>query len=113
MPVPDDEQTPIHQAICDAMIASTPETWNIIELYLERTAATTQIGDLTHSISSPEGFPPVMPDDSLYDATYRLDELFHRYHATFHRAVYRVELLPDSWSFTVKFGYNCHGADSE
>src|SRR4051812_42885654 len=36
MPTLQEEQPPIDRAICDAMVASTPEDWNIIELNLER-----------------------------------------------------------------------------
>jgi hypothetical protein len=57
-------------------------------------------------LSSPEGHPPVMPDDSMYEATYRLDELFQRHGAVFRKAAYRVELLPDSWKYTADFEYD-------
>ena len=109
MPTLQDEQPPLDRAVCDAMVLSVPYNWNIIVLTLKRPPAATQIGDLEHSISSPEGFPPVMPDDSLYDATYRLDELFQRYGGTFRTAVYRVELMPDSWRYRAKFEYDPPG----
>jgi hypothetical protein len=101
-----DEQPPFDRAVCDAMVASTPDTWGVIVLTLERTPGTTAVGQLEHSLSSPEGHPPVMPADALYEATYRLDELFHRHGRPFRRAVYRVELLPDSWRYTADFGYD-------
>jgi hypothetical protein len=50
-----------------------------------------------------------MPDDSLYEATYRLDELFQRHGAVFRRAVYRVELSADSWRYTTRFEYDSTG----
>ena len=106
MPALQDVQPPFDIAICDALVASTPDGWNVIELELVRAADAAQIGDLIHTISSPEGFPPVMPDDSLYDATFRLDELFHQHGGKFRRAVYRVDLLPDSWRYTAKFQYD-------
>jgi hypothetical protein len=101
-----DEQPPFDRAVCDAMVASTPDDWNIIVLTIERPERSTSIGELSHSISSPEQHPPVMPDDSLYDATYRLDELFQRHGGVFRRAVYRVELFPDSWNYTADFEYD-------
>jgi hypothetical protein len=104
-----DEQPPFDRAVCDAMVASVPESWSVIVLTLERSQDATSIGDLGHSISSPEGHPPVMPDDSLYDATYRLDELFQRYGGIFRRAVYQVELFADSWQYTAKFEYDQPG----
>jgi hypothetical protein len=107
-----DEQPPFDLAVCDAMVASTPDTWNVIVLTLERPKGTTEVGALEHSISSPEGLPPVLPDASLYDATYRLDELFQRHGAMFRRAVYRVELLPDSWRYRAEFEYDPVGSET-
>jgi hypothetical protein len=101
-----DEQPPFDRAVCDAMVASTPDDWDVIVLTIERPAGATAVGELAHSISSPDHRRPVMPDDSLYEATYRLDELFRRHGAVFRRAVYRVELSPDSWRYRAEFGYD-------
>jgi hypothetical protein len=101
-----DEQLPFDRAICDAMVASTPNDWNIIVLTIERPEGSTAVGELSHSLSSPDHNLPLMPDDSLYEATYRLDELFRRHGGMFRRAVYRVELSPDSWRYTAEFGYD-------
>ena len=101
-----EEQKPFDRAVCDAMIASTPEDWNVVVLVIERLPGATAVGELTHTISSPDHNLPAMPDDSLFDATYRLDELFQRHGAVFRRAEYRVELLPDSWKYTADFDYD-------
>lgn len=101
-----DKQPPFDRAVCDAMVASTPDTWRVIVLTLERPAGVPAIGELEHSLSSPEGHPPVIPDDSMYEATYRLDELFHGHGAVFRKAVYRVELLPDTWKYRAEFEYD-------
>jgi hypothetical protein len=101
-----DEQPPFDRAICDAMVASTPDDWSVIVLTIERPDGTTAVGELSHSLSSPGHNRPAMPDDSLYGATYRLDELFQRHGGLFRRAVYRVELLADSWRYTADFEYD-------
>src|SRR4051812_4739383 len=101
-----DEQPPFDRAVCDAMVSSTPETWGVIVLALERPQGVTALGQLRHSLSSPEGHPPVVPHGALYEASYRLDELFRRHGSMFRRAVYRVELLPDSWRYTADFEYD-------
>jgi hypothetical protein len=101
-----DEQPPFDRAVCDAMVASTPDTWSVIVLTLVRPKGVTAVGQLEHSLSTPEGHPPVMPDESLYEATYRLDELFRRHGGLFCGAVYRVELLPDSWRYAADFEYD-------
>jgi hypothetical protein len=101
-----EEQPPIDRAVCDAMVASTPDDWNVIVLTIERPEGVTQIGQLEHSLSSPHHHQPAIPDDSLFEATYRLDELFQRHGATFRRAVYRVELSAKSWQYTADFEYD-------
>jgi len=101
-----EEQPPFDRAVCDAMVASTPDDWNIITLTIERPEGATNVGELTHSISSPDHNLLTIPDDSLYEATYRLDELFQRHGGVFRRAVYRVELLADSWRYTAEFEYD-------
>ncbi|AMV19574.1 hypothetical protein [Planctomyces sp. SH-PL14] len=99
------EQPAFDRAVCDAMVASTPDDWSVIVLTIERPDGSTAIGELSHELSTPDRNGSATPDDSLYEATYRLDELFQRHGAVFRRAVYRVELLPESWRYTVDFEY--------
>jgi hypothetical protein len=106
MPTLQDEQPPFDRAVCDAMVASARDTWNVIVLTLERCVGNTAVGQMEHALSSPEGHAPVMPHDSLYEATYRLDKLFRRHGGMFRRAVYRVELLSDKWRYTADFEYD-------
>lgn len=101
-----DEQPPFDRAVCDAMVACTPDDWGVIVLSIERPAGVTQVGRLEHTLSSPDHGRPATPGDSLYEATYKLDELFRRHGGVFRRAVYRVELAPDSWRYTAEFGYD-------
>jgi len=99
-----DEETPIDRDIANAMIASTPEVWKSAILTLNRIPGSVGIGEFTHSISSPEGHPPVTPDDSLYEATYRLDKLFKKYGTAISKAIYRIEREVDnSWKYVVNF----------
>jgi hypothetical protein len=103
-----EQQAPIDRAIADAMVQSVPEEWNRIVLELTRPHKETRVGDLVHVISSPEGFPPVMPVEELFSATYRLDELFQSHGAVFTRAIYEVTLKPESWSWRASFEYLSH-----
>jgi hypothetical protein len=100
-----DEQPPYDRAVCDAMVASTPDDWNVIVLTIERPPGSTAVGELFHSITSSDRRRPIMPDDSLYEATYRLDELFQRHGALFRRAIYRVSCSPTPGS-TADFEYD-------
>ena len=99
-----EEQKNIDRAICDAMVLSVPDNWNTIILTIERFIES-NIGELSHSISSPEGFIAVMPDDSLYDATFELDKLFDRNGKRFTNAIYTVTLYEDSWKYKAEFSY--------
>lgn len=99
-----DEQAPIDRAICDAMGSSTPDHWTVIVLHLER-YSDSKVGEVSLQLSSPEGYPPVMPDAALFEAVAQLDELFDRYGRRFTRATYRVELLADSWKWQVELNH--------
>lgn len=88
------------------MVASTPDDWDVIVLTIELPPGSTAVGELSHSISGPGHNRPAVPDDSLYQATYRLDELFRRHGGVFRRAVYRVELSEDSWRYAAEFEYD-------
>lgn len=103
-----DEQPLCDRAVCDGMVSSTPEDWNVIVLTLERTAEA-KVGELLHSLSSPEGHAPASPDETLFEATRKLDELFDRHSKRFTRAVYTVELLADSWKYRAEFDYGPPG----
>ena len=67
------EEERLHTAICEALLESIPEHWTTAKLEIWRESATSD--DLLHSISSPEGYPPVMPVDDLYPHTITLDML--------------------------------------
>jgi hypothetical protein len=108
-----EEQPLFDRAVCDAMVASVPDDWGVIVLTLERPPGISQLGNLQHSISSPGHHRPAMPDDSLYEATYRLDQLLQRHGAVFRRAVYRVELSADSWRYWADFEYDKTGLGQE
>ena len=100
-----DLQAPIDDAIVDAMIASTPENWSHIVLTLLRAGEDRDVGHFTHELSSPAGLPPVAPDVSLFDATYRLDELFQGHGAFLSKAVYEVHYTDGHGRFTASFEY--------
>ena len=100
-----DEQAPRDNAVCNAMLDSTPESWQTIVLTLER-CQDAQVGELLHSLQSPEGHPPVAPSDSLLAATFELDALFARYGKRFTRATYRVDARATPMKFEAEFSYD-------
>lgn len=106
MPSLQEQQAPIDTAIVNAMIESTPETWHEIILTLVRKPGSSSIGGFTHELSSPEGYPPVGAADSLYEATYKLDDLLQgKAEKRISKAVYRVKSVGERWSFNAEFEY--------
>lgn len=59
----------------------------------------------TMSFSRPQGHAPVEPADSLYAATYKLDELLQGARGSLVRAVYFAKQEGDSWTFKANFDY--------
>jgi len=99
------DEAPIDRAIAAALLSCIPNEEHAIVLTLTRPAGTHEIGDLIHEFRTPDGTPPLLPDDELYVATYQLDELFQRYGAVFTRAVYTVRFEDGRARFHAKFEY--------
>lgn len=105
MPTLAEQQAPIDAAVVNAMIESTPEDWKEIVLTLRRSQSSEGIGGFSHELSSPEGYPPVGPAASLFDATYRLDSLLQSHGGIISMAIYSAKAVGESWSYSVKFEY--------
>jgi hypothetical protein len=73
-----EEQPPFDRAVCNALLASTPDDWTIIIPSLKRPEGESRVGQLRHSIFRATHGGLLTPDDLLYQATYRLDDLFQR-----------------------------------
>jgi hypothetical protein len=82
-----------------------PDTWSDILLTLER--ASPEPGGFLHSITNPEGLPPVLPDDALYDATVELDRLLRDEGGTVQAVKFRVEWddEAETWGLTSDYTY--------
>jgi len=105
MPTLQDQQAPIDAEIVNAMVANTPETWKAIRLVIERQPEKKAVGQFVHELSSPEGHPPVGPDASLFEATFKLDTLLQAHGGLLHRAEYLAKRIGTQWSFESKFQY--------
>jgi hypothetical protein len=105
MPTLQEQQAPIDAAIINAMIASTPETWKVIRLVLERKTGSSAMGQFRHELLSPEGHPPVGPDIDLFEATYKLDSLLQAHGGILLRAEYTAQEQDGNWSYKSKFEY--------
>ena len=98
-------QAPIDIEIVNSMIESTPEEWTEIVLILTRINPKYEIGDFTHELYSPEGFPPVAPVESLFIATFKLDKLLQAHGGFIGKATYSAKFTEGNWSYTANFGY--------
>lgn len=100
-----EQQRSIDQAIANAMIASTPEEWKDIVLELRRDAGNGNAAVLTHSLFSPEGFPSVEPEEDLYEATARPEQLMLQHGSVLTRAMYRATFAEGNWRCEASFEY--------
>ncbi len=104
MPTLQQEQQAIDESIIRSVLQSIPPDWTAAILTLERRRESSGIGDFAHSLASGDGRRPVAPDDSLYDATFRLDEVFRRHGACLTRVTYRVERrVGGEWSYSADY----------
>jgi hypothetical protein len=103
-----EEQNPIDIAIIEAVILSIPEFWEAATLMLERTNEDSGLGDFRHELSSPQNHPPVMFDGfSIFEATYKLDELFDKRGLRLRKVVYHIQFNPDnSYHWTATYAHD-------
>jgi hypothetical protein len=87
-----------------AILRDAPEGWDTVVLELSRAHGKNGVGEFLHEITCP-GRAPILPDDSLYEATFRLDELLRRYGGTLQRAIYRLRRDSNRWKYEVEFEY--------
>jgi hypothetical protein len=109
-----EQQRVIDAELVQAMIESTPESWGQMILTLTRPQPTDlsvnssrlrQVGDFVHELSSPEGYPPVGPADSLFKATYKLDELLQSACGFLVKAIYIVKEEAGEWGYHAEYEY--------
>lgn len=108
-----ERQRLIDAELVQAMIESTPESWEQIVLTLTRSSARQSsevaglrdLGNFYYELSSPEGHAPVGPADSLFAATYKLDELLQGAQGYLVRAVYVARQEGDNWTYKANFEY--------
>lgn len=98
-------QQPIDEAIVNAMIISTPEIWKEIHLEIWHEETNTENIGLSHSITSPEGYPPVAPDMSLFKATFKLEKLIEKNGSKLKKATYIAKNDGDNWHYKADFEY--------
>ncbi len=101
------EEDDIHEAVVNQIIASTPETWSVIELSIEYKPYPSGDEGCALSLFNPlSPNEPAQPTDELYQATWRLVQLYKGRNKMWRSAKYVVRMTEDqNWSFSVDFTY--------
>jgi hypothetical protein len=100
------KETIIDQEIVNELIDLTPEWWNEISLsvtyYVEN-----GVEKYSHVITSPErNSEPIMPSEKLFEATYKLGQLFRAHSRHWQRVIYTVKRVnQEEWKYTAEFTY--------
>jgi hypothetical protein len=102
-----DELGPIDVEIAEWLISVLPESWRSGLLEIQYVPlAEDEIG-LAHKITNPDGSPgPVSPPDEIYEASFRLYDLFVRSGHPWRRVEYLVtQAAGGAWEMQASFEY--------
>lgn len=98
-----DEQTPIDREIVEEVVSLTPESWDRIVLEVEYSNDEDGEG-FGHVIYSPDGHRDIVePSEELFDATWRLQELFKKYGGHWRSVKYNITVDDDGISYKTHF----------
>ena len=102
MPNLQDLERPIDEAIANAIVDAIPESWNAAEL--EVTHSDDGFG---HVITNAEGHRDmVLASERIFEATFRLHELFATFGKPWKKVVYKVRRTVDkSWGYSAEYTY--------
>jgi hypothetical protein len=100
---PQDEETPIDQEIVNEVVALIPETWDRAVLEVEYSSDGLGEG-FDHVIYSPDGHRDLVePSDLIYDATFRLQQLFRKYGASWNKVRYEITIDDEGVQYKAQF----------
>jgi len=103
-----DELGPIDIEISKWLISVLPESWRSGALEIQFVPLAEGGIGLAHKIRNPEGNQgPVSPPDEIYDASFRLYDLFVRSGHPWHRVEYLVtQAAGGAWEMQARFEYD-------
>ena len=98
-----DEQTPIDREIVTALVELLPEAWDRPVLEVEY--ALDDRGErFGHTIFNPDGQRDLVdPSDVIYDATFRLQQLFRQHNGVWTKVRYEIAIDDRGVSYKVRF----------
>ncbi len=100
-------ETPIDEAIVNALIEATPEWWNAAQLEVVHSERPSGVEGFAHTITSPEGHRDIVSaTDELTDATLRLADLFRSHGKIWTKVVYTTtKSNGGKWTYSADFSY--------
>jgi hypothetical protein len=104
-------QSEIYSDLACAMIDSIPDDWDTAVLTLGSPAVQDGMESMSHELTNPKltkGLVAVMPDDSIYTYTRRLEMLFREFGATWKQAKFQVtwDYADDQWRMLMEYEYD-------
>jgi hypothetical protein len=101
-----EKQAPIDLTLFNALIAATPETWNMADMIVERTDEN-GIEKMNIEISSPEGHKDlVTATDEIYEGLYMLSDCYRGEKKMWSMVKYQVSLNNEgNWQCKASFDY--------
>jgi hypothetical protein len=105
------KQSEIFSDLARAVIDSIPEDWDTAVLTLGSPTVECGMQSMRHEITNPkltEGMATVIPDDSVYTHTRRLEMLFREFGARWKQATFQVKWddAEDQWRMLMEYDYD-------
>lgn len=105
------KQSEIYSDLARAVIDSIPDDWDIAVLTLGCPAVEDGVQSMSHELANPkltEGIVTVLPDDSVYSHTRRLQMLFREIGARWKQATFQVtwDYADNQWRMLMEYEYD-------
>lgn len=105
------KQSEIYSDLACAVIDSIPEDWDTAVLTIGSLTVEGGMESMSHELTNPKltkGMATVIPDDSVYPHTRRLEMLFREFGARWKQATFQVtwDYAKDQWRILMEYNYD-------
>ena len=107
MPLLQELERPIDEAIVNGLIEATPDWWRAAVLEIAWSQNENGLEGFLHTISSPEGHRDlVQTTDAIHEATFKLSDLFRQHGKQWKKVIYSIRQKEDgNWTYQADFSY--------
>jgi hypothetical protein len=107
MPLLQELERPIDEAMVNGLVGATPEWWRAAELEIVWSPKEDGTEGFIHTISSPEGHQDlVQTTDEIHEATFKLADLFKLHGKQWKKVVYKIRQNEGGkWHYQADFSY--------